>query len=141
LPEPKPSHRQVLKALTDLWEQGQVERDPAEDRKGATYRWRLHDAPQPDLEPLYSDRSRSGYEGSANLTWNEGSPFQVSGASPEQNLTWNEPPLYVPGQVGSARCRCGGVLEPSERDGWLRCDRCRNYVRASDPALVRKGGM
>jgi len=39
---------------------------------------------------------------------------------------------------GRSRCRCGGVLEPSELDGWLRCDRCRQWVRASDPALRRQ---
>lgn len=37
--------------------------------------------------------------------------------------------------LSQPRCRCGGVLGPSEREGWLRCRSCRQYVRASDPAL------
>lgn len=41
LDEPKPSSEQTRKALDELFEENQVERDPKEARKGATYRWRL----------------------------------------------------------------------------------------------------
>lgn len=38
-------------------------------------------------------------------------------------------------------CPCGGLLEPTDRRGWLRCGRCRQWMRADDPALRRgKGG-
>lgn len=39
------------------------------------------------------------------------------------------------------RCSCGGMLEPSDHPGWLRCSRCRNYVRSDDPALGREKGV
>lgn len=38
-------------------------------------------------------------------------------------------------------CPCGGVLGPTDRAGWLRCERCGQWMRADDPALRRgKGG-
>ncbi|GBD19571.1 hypothetical protein HRbin28_00003 [bacterium HR28] len=30
---------------------------------------------------------------------------------------------------------------PSDHAGWLRCLRCRNYVRDGDPALRRSKGV
>jgi hypothetical protein len=46
----------------------------------------------------------------------------------------------APGGQQHIFCRCGGVLEPSDRAGWLRCRSCRQWVRADDPALRRQGG-
>lgn len=41
LPEPQPSSSQVRKALGELASEGVIERDPREDRRGTTYRWRI----------------------------------------------------------------------------------------------------
>lgn len=38
--EPKPSPRQLREALSALFKDGRAERDPKEDKPGATYRWR-----------------------------------------------------------------------------------------------------
>ncbi|HXF56333.1 MAG TPA: hypothetical protein VNO34_01915 [Actinomycetota bacterium] len=41
-------------------------------------------------------------------------------------------------QQAEFRCRCGGVLRPSDYPDWLQCERCRQYVRTNDPALRRQ---
>jgi hypothetical protein len=58
LPEPRPSHNQLLKALRELWQQGVIERDPAEDRQRATHRWRLLPTAHPDLHFTHRKTSR-----------------------------------------------------------------------------------
>ena len=57
LDEPRPSFEQLRRALSDLVREGVAQRDPAEDRKGATYKWR---AAQPHLQPPLSKGGRSG---------------------------------------------------------------------------------
>jgi predicted ATP-dependent serine protease len=39
--DPKPSRSQLQKALREMFRDREVERDPADDKSGATYRWRL----------------------------------------------------------------------------------------------------
>lgn len=82
LDEPKPSLKQVGRALELLLQRGLAERDPAEEKRGTTYRWRRA-AGQPNLDRIKPPRSRSGSEPTAipNLTWNGGGyigPGQVS---------------------------------------------------------------
>lgn len=139
LPKPTPSHNQVLKALRELWQQGAIERDPPEDRQRATYRWRLSPGSPAGLHftRMRNDRVKEEDAGKANLPSHQGPPCEGRCPTPDLNFTSHGPPIYVGSEDGSPRCRCGGLLEPSDYPDWLRCDRCRNYVRASDPALVR----
>ncbi len=56
LAEPKPSDTHLRQVLTALVEQGELERDPAEERKGATYRYRLAGT-KPVTKAYYGDKS------------------------------------------------------------------------------------
>ena len=53
LAEPRPSEETVRKALHALYRQGQIQRDPAEERRGATYRWSLRPASTSNLQTTY----------------------------------------------------------------------------------------
>lgn len=57
LPTPRPSFEQLRRVLTDLVAEGVAQRDPAEERAGATYRWRLA---EPHLQQGLSIGGRSG---------------------------------------------------------------------------------
>jgi hypothetical protein len=50
LEDPKPAMEQLRLALNALVQEGLAERDPAEERRGATYRYRL--ATKPELPPI-----------------------------------------------------------------------------------------
>ncbi|MBX6752744.1 MAG: AAA family ATPase [Thermorudis peleae] len=126
----------VSRALRSLVEQGVLQRTGT-GRRGDPYRYQK-----------FSSRSSQDISGRAGRESENGQDpasgreeFSSQGYRPDADTAGREfaethrPAVRSNG--AAPRCCCGGVLEPSEHDGWLRCDRCRQYVRPDDPALRR----
>ncbi len=115
LPEPRPHHNQVLRALATLHERGDIERDPAEPRRRAVYRWRL-------VASLHTDKGGpcevKPDEQESRLPSHGGVPCEGRDAF----FTSHGPLLSVGSEEDAATCvDCGGPLEAGQR---YRCRAC-----------------
>lgn len=79
LDDPKPSKKQVEKALALLRTRGEVDRDPPEDQRGKTYRWRLRSVNLTANNSTPSIRSevRSGNSAASNGSVLRNAPYEV----------------------------------------------------------------
>lgn len=126
LPEPQPSHGQVLRALRELHTRGAVERDPQEERPRATYRWRLAPTAASDLNfaRIYNDRVKTDAARSDNLSLH-GNPPCEDRLSPDTNLSSHGTYIYSVKTDDGVPCRdCGATMHSiAEGEGW-ECPAC-----------------
>ncbi len=145
------------RAIRSLVDRGVLSRSGS-GKRGDPYRY--------TASPGFSTNSTSSTFSTSSTSSTEPTQFSTSSTqtglvekSPRQDAenegNFDSPPALLYGVLGGEsdgaspsvvrppRCRCGGTLEPTDDPQWLRCDRCRNFARAGDPALRRqaRGGQ